>query len=136
MRWAIGHPAIEDAIENRAEKLIHISNLFFHEGQAELAAAPDGDDGPGSRLLFEQRHGSVGSCAEAGARSTPGCRAAKATQIGTKFLALENSFHGRTMGSVSTTHKAKYREPFAPVMPGVEFVAFNDVAASAREVLQ
>jgi acetylornithine aminotransferase/acetylornithine/N-succinyldiaminopimelate aminotransferase len=48
--------------------------------------------------------------------------------IGTKFLALEQSFHGRTMGSVATTHKAKYREPFAPVMPGVEFVRFNDVA--------
>ena len=41
---------------------------------------------------------------------------------------MEHSFHGRTMGSVATTHKEKYREPFAPVMPGVEFVRFNDVA--------
>ncbi len=48
--------------------------------------------------------------------------------IGTKFLALEQSFHGRTFGSVATTYKAKYRKPFAPVMPGVEFVRFNDVA--------
>jgi acetylornithine aminotransferase/acetylornithine/N-succinyldiaminopimelate aminotransferase len=48
--------------------------------------------------------------------------------IGTKFLALDHSFHGRTYGSVATTAKAKYREPFAPVMPGVEFVRFNDVA--------
>ena len=47
--------------------------------------------------------------------------------IGTKFLALEHSFHGRTMGSVATTHKDKYRDPFAPVMPGVEFVQFNNV---------
>jgi len=52
---------------------------------------------------------------------------ASGRQIGTRFLALEHSFHGRTMGSVATTHKAKYREPFAPVMPDVEFVAFNDV---------
>jgi acetylornithine/N-succinyldiaminopimelate aminotransferase len=50
-------------------------------------------------------------------------------KIGTKFLALEHSFHGRTMGSVATTHKLKYREPFAPVMPDVEFVAFNDIEA-------
>jgi acetylornithine aminotransferase/acetylornithine/N-succinyldiaminopimelate aminotransferase len=49
-------------------------------------------------------------------------------QIGTKFLALEQSFHGRTYGSMSTTYKAKYREPFAPGVPGVEFVKFNDVA--------
>ena len=48
-------------------------------------------------------------------------------KLGTKFLALEHSFHGRTMGSVATTHKEKYRTPFAPVMPGVEFVRFNDV---------
>ena len=58
----------------------------------------------------------------------PACCAAKARQIGTKFLALEQSFHGRTFGSVSTTYKAKYREPFGPVVPGVEFVRFNDVA--------
>jgi acetylornithine aminotransferase/acetylornithine/N-succinyldiaminopimelate aminotransferase len=48
-------------------------------------------------------------------------------ELGTKFLALENSFHGRSMGSVSTTHKDKYREPFQPLIPGVEFVRFNDV---------
>ena len=56
------------------------------------------------------------------------CCERKARQIGTKFLALEQSFHGRTFGSVSTTYKAKYREPFGPVVPGVEFVRFNDVA--------
>ena len=44
------------------------------------------------------------------------------------FLALENSFHGRTFGALSITYPAKYREPFAPLVPGVEFVRFNDVA--------
>ena len=47
--------------------------------------------------------------------------------LGSKFLALTHSFHGRTMGSVATTHKEKYRAPFAPVMPCVDFVEFNDV---------
>jgi acetylornithine aminotransferase/acetylornithine/N-succinyldiaminopimelate aminotransferase len=47
--------------------------------------------------------------------------------MGAKFLALDNSFHGRTMGAVSTTSKDKYREPFQPLVPGVEFVRFNDV---------
>jgi acetylornithine aminotransferase/acetylornithine/N-succinyldiaminopimelate aminotransferase len=46
----------------------------------------------------------------------------------TRILALENSFHGRTMGAVSITHAAKYREPFEPLIPGVEFVRVNDVA--------
>ena len=44
------------------------------------------------------------------------------------FLALENSFHGRTFGALSITHPAKYREPFEPLVPGVDFVRFNDVA--------
>jgi acetylornithine aminotransferase/acetylornithine/N-succinyldiaminopimelate aminotransferase len=44
-----------------------------------------------------------------------------------RFLALENSFHGRTFGAVSVTSTEKYRLPFAPVVPGAEFVRFNDV---------
>jgi acetylornithine aminotransferase/acetylornithine/N-succinyldiaminopimelate aminotransferase len=62
------------------------------------------------------------------ARAHAGLLRSEGRAIGTKFLAVENSFHGRTFGAVSTTHKEKYREPFAPVVPGVEFVRFNDVA--------
>src|SRR5581483_7654276 len=52
----------------------------------------------------------------------------RGTEGKTRILALENSFHGRTYGSLSVTHPLKYREPFAPLVPGVEFVRFNDVA--------
>src|SRR6202023_3162108 len=45
-----------------------------------------------------------------------------------RFLAMENSFHGRTFGAISVTSAEKYRLPFAPVVPGAEFVRFNDVA--------
>src|SRR5262249_26532310 len=45
-----------------------------------------------------------------------------------RILALENSFHGRTFGALSVTSTEKYRLPFAPSLPGVEFVRFNDVA--------
>src|ERR1035441_1390951 len=62
------------------------------------------------------------------ARAYAGLRRSEGVNIGTKFLALEQSFHGRTFGAVSTTFKEKYREPFGPVVPGVEFVRFNDVA--------
>ena len=123
-----GHPAIERAIVQQSRALIHTSNLFYHEGQAELAMRLTERTGHGSRVLCEHRHGGVGRRAETGARS---CRLAaqrRQEDIGTKFLALEQSFHGRTFGSMSTTYKAKYREPFGPVVPGVEFVKFNDVA--------
>jgi acetylornithine aminotransferase/acetylornithine/N-succinyldiaminopimelate aminotransferase len=46
----------------------------------------------------------------------------------TRILALEHSFHGRTMGALSITHPQNYREPFEPLLPGVDFVRFNDVA--------
>jgi acetylornithine/N-succinyldiaminopimelate aminotransferase len=46
----------------------------------------------------------------------------------TRVLALVNSFHGRTFGALSITHTLKYREPFEPLVPGVDFVRFNDVA--------
>ena len=115
------HPAIEKAIAEQSRKLIHISNLYFHEGQAALALLLTKASGM-DRAFF------CNSGTEAWEAALKLARAyARQKSLGTKFLALENSFHGRTMGSVATTHKEKYREPFAPVMPGVEFVRFNDV---------
>src|SRR3984957_13772307 len=46
----------------------------------------------------------------------------------TRFLAMEHSFHGRTLGALSITPPLKYREPFEPLIPGVDFVALNDIA--------
>jgi len=122
-----GHPAIEKAIEEQSKKLIHISNLFFHEGQAELALRLTKMSGM-DRAFFCNSGTEAWEAALKLARAHAGLLRSEGRAIGTKFLALENSFHGRTMGSVASTHKAKYREPFEPVMPGVEFVAFDDVA--------
>ncbi len=62
-----GHPAIVNAIAEQSKKLLHISNLFFHTGQAELAATAHRDDRDGPRLLFEQRYRGLGGSAQAGA---------------------------------------------------------------------
>ncbi len=122
-----GHPAIEKAIVEQSRKLIHTSNLFFHEGQAELALRLTGASGM-DRAFFSNSGTEAWEAALKLARAYAGVLRSEGREIGTKFLALEGSFHGRTMGSVATTYKDKYREPFAPVMPGVEFVHFNDVA--------
>jgi acetylornithine aminotransferase/acetylornithine/N-succinyldiaminopimelate aminotransferase len=50
-----------------------------------------------------------------------------------RLLALENSFHGRTFGSLATTGQEKYRHPFTPLVPGVNFVAFNDLEDLKRQ---
>src|SRR3954471_11503047 len=121
------HPAIERAIINQSRALIHTSNLFYHEGQAELAMRLTERTGM-DRVFFANTGTEAWEGAMKLARAHAGLLRSEGKQIGTKFLALEQSFHGRTFGSVSTTYKAKYREPFGPVLPGVEFVRFNDVA--------
>ncbi|MGA9668856.1 MAG: aspartate aminotransferase family protein [Terracidiphilus sp.] len=121
------HPVIERAIINQSRALIHTSNLFYHEGQAELALRLTERTGL-DRAFFANTGTEAWEGALKLARAYAGLKRSEGANIGTKFLALEQSFHGRTFGSVATTYKEKYREPFAPVMPGVEFVRFNDVA--------
>lgn len=122
-----GHPAIERAIINQSRALIHTSNLFYHEGQAELALRLTEHTGL-DRAFFANTGTEAIEGALKLARAHAGLLRSEGKTIGTRVLALEGSFHGRTFGSVSATHKAKYREPFAPVVPGFEFVKFNDVA--------
>jgi acetylornithine aminotransferase/acetylornithine/N-succinyldiaminopimelate aminotransferase len=122
-----GHPVIEEAIAKQSRALIHTSNLYFHEGQAELALRLTERTGL-DRAFFCNSGTEAWECAMKLARAHAGLLRDEGVNIGTKFLALEQSFHGRTFGAMSTTYKDKYREPFAPVVPGVEFVAFNDVA--------
>jgi len=121
-----GHPAIVDTIARQSRALIHISNLYYHEGQAELALRLTERTGL-DRVFFCNSGTEAWEGALKLARAYAGLRRSEGARIGTKFLALEQSFHGRTFGSVSTTFKEKYREPFGPVVPGVEFVRFNDV---------
>jgi acetylornithine/N-succinyldiaminopimelate aminotransferase len=120
------HPAIQAAIKRQAGRLIHVSNLFFHEYQAELA-----------RLLTEisglDRAFFCNSGTEAweGALKLARAFAQMNNRNGGKpkwrILAMDNSFHGRTFGALATTGQPKYRAPFVPLLSGVSFVKFNDV---------
>jgi acetylornithine/N-succinyldiaminopimelate aminotransferase len=121
------HPIIEETIRSQSTRLLHTSNLFFHEGTADLAVRLTEISGL-DRVFLCNSGTEAWEAALKIARAYAGHLRSEGKEIGTKFLCLEHSFHGRTIGSVATTHKEKYREPFAPVMPGVEFVPFNDVA--------
>lgn len=122
-----GHPAVEKAITEQATKLLHTSNLFYHEHTAELAMRLTEMSGL-DRVFLCNSGTEAWEAALKLARAHAGLLRSEGKKIGTKFLALEHSFHGRTIGSVATTHKEKYREPFAPVMPDVEFVRFDDIS--------
>jgi len=120
------HPAIQKVLRKQAAKLIHTSNLFFHEYQAELAerlAKISGLD----RVFFSNSGTEAWEGALKLARLYARAQSSNGQKPKSRFLALENSFHGRTYGALTTTGQAKYREPYAPLLPGVEFVKFNDL---------
>jgi acetylornithine/N-succinyldiaminopimelate aminotransferase len=123
------HPRIVKVVRREAARAIHLSNLFHNSFQGPLArklAEWSGLD----RVFFtnsgtEAIDGAM-KLARLCARAPE--EAPDALPRKHRFLAMENSFHGRTFGAISVTATEKYRLPFAPVVPGVEFVRFNDLA--------
>ena len=123
------HPRIVRVIRREAARAIHFSNLYHNAYQGPLARKLAGWSGM-DRVFFsnsgtEAIDGAMKLARLFGRKAdeAPGTTAKKH-----RFLALENSFHGRTFGAISVTSTEKYRLPFAPVVPGAEFVRFNDVA--------
>jgi acetylornithine/N-succinyldiaminopimelate aminotransferase len=121
------HPRMVRVIRREAGRATHVSNLFHNPYQAPLArklAEWSGLD----RVFFSNSGSEAIEGALKLARAYAHAKSNTGARLKTRFLALENSFHGRTMGALSITSTAKYREPFEPLIPGVEFVRFNDVA--------
>ncbi len=121
------YPDLVKTIRREAGRAVHVSNLFHNPFQGPLAAKLAKWSGM-DRVFFtnsgsEAVEGAL-KLARIAAKKKPG----GTTRRGGRFLALENSFHGRTFGALSITHTLKYREPFEPLVPGVDFLRLNDVA--------
>lgn len=124
------HPALVKTIRREAGRAVHVSNLFHNPFQGPLAAKLAKWSGM-DRVFFtnsgsEAVEGAL-KLARIAAKRKPG-GAAK-----TRLLAMEQSFHGRTFGALSITHPLKYREPFEPLIPGVDFIRMNDVSDLERK---
>lgn len=126
------HPAVLQVIKDQAGKLIHTSNLFYHPYQSELAKRLTKMSGM-DRAFFCNSGTEAWEGALKLARAYARANNSNGHKAKWRLLALENSFHGRTFGALSTTGQAKYRDPFAPLVPGVDFVAFNDVEDLKRQ---
>lgn len=122
------HPAIQAAIKRQAPRLIHVSNLFFHEYQAELAQLLTQISGL-DRAFFcnSGTEAWEGALKLARAFAQTNHKNGSGAGAKTRILAMHNSFHGRTFGALATTGQPKYRAPFVPLLPGVTFVRFNDL---------
>lgn len=129
------HPAIQKVIRRQAGRLIHTSNIFFHEFQAELARRLTEMSGL-DRAFFSNSGTEAWDGALKLARAFAQMERGQQKNAGRpkwRILAMDNSFHGRTYGAMSTTGQKKYRTPFAPLVPGVLFVKFNDTEDLERK---
>jgi predicted acetylornithine/succinylornithine family transaminase len=125
---ALGHsdPEVTAAVAQQAATLTHVSNLFHTIPHVGLA-----------RRLVENSFADRVFFCNSGAEANEGAlkfarkwARAKAGEGKHEIVAFSGSFHGRTMGAISVTDKASYREPFNPLIPGVCFAPFNDLAAA------
>ncbi|HET9804499.1 MAG TPA: acetylornithine/succinylornithine family transaminase, partial [Candidatus Acidoferrum sp.] len=122
------HPEIVRVIRRESARAIHLSNLFHNEFQGPLAKKLAEISGMDRVFFSNSGTEAIEGCLKlARLYSRPADAPLTAPNPKHRILALENSFHGRTFGAVSITATEKYRLPFAPLVPGVEFVKFNDV---------
>jgi acetylornithine/N-succinyldiaminopimelate aminotransferase len=125
--FGYGDRKIVAAIRQQAGRLIHASNLFHTEPASALADRL-------AALAFPSRVFFCNSGAEAWEGAMKFARKVGRPTGRFEFIAFEGAFHGRTMGALSVTWNAKYREPFEPLVPGVRFLPWNDLPAVAGAV--
>jgi len=125
---ALGHsdPEVAAAVAEGARTLTHVSNLYYTAPQVELA-----------KKLVTHSFADRVFFTNSGTEAIEGALkfARKRARVGHgegkhEIVAFNNGFHGRTMGALSITYKGIYREPFTPLVPGVRFAPFNDLAAA------
>ncbi len=124
------HTGLAEALAAQARELVHTSNLFFHPLQGQVAARLAGLSGLPRAFFCNSGTEAVEACLKFARRywHTAGSPAR------TEIVAFERSFHGRTFGSLSVTSGTPYREPFAPLVPGVRFVPPDDPEALRQAV--
>lgn len=117
-----GNEELNRTLKEQIDKLTHTSNLFYNTACGKAAEALKRAAGM-DRVFFTNS----GTEAVEGALKAARKYAYKKRTGRFEFIAMERSFHGRSMGAVSVTGNEQYRAPFEPVLPGVKFAEFNDL---------
>ena len=119
------HPKVVKAIQEQAEKLIHVSNFYYIEPQIQLAS-----------LLCKHSFADKVFFCNSGAEANEGAlklarkyAKAKIEKDRYEIITMERSFHGRTLATLTATGQEKFRKGYEPLMPGFKYVPFNDIKA-------
>ena len=122
------HPKIIEAIARQSKQLMQVSNLFYTVPQSRFAqrlvqACPDGID----RAFF----------VNSGTEAVEGAlKLARRATGKTAIISTLNSFHGRTLGALSATGQPKHQASHQPLLPGFQFVPYNDLAAISEAITE
>ncbi len=124
------HLSIVKAIQQQSGKLMHVSNLYWNEKQMELAEklcelsglegaffCNSGTEAVEAAIKFARKYGKL-----------------KGGPLKHKIIHMNNSFHGRTLGALSITGQEKYQKDFAPLIPGVKGIEFNNIEKLKEEM--
>ncbi|MFN3480389.1 MAG: aminotransferase class III-fold pyridoxal phosphate-dependent enzyme, partial [Thermodesulfovibrionales bacterium] len=119
------HPKVVVAIQKQAQRLIHVSNLYYSEPQVKLA-----------KLLVENSFADKVFFCNSGAEANEGAiklarKYAKENMTGERYeiITALNSFHGRTLATLTATGQEKFQKGFEPLLPGFRYVEFNNLKA-------
>ncbi|HEY5594797.1 MAG TPA: aspartate aminotransferase family protein [Nitrospiria bacterium] len=124
------HPSVTVAFQKQAQRLVHVSNLYYTEPQVKLA-----------RLLVEHSFADKVFFCNSGTEAIEA-----AIKLARKYshdkhgpdrheiITMEQSFHGRTLAAVTATAQPKYHKGFEPLVPGFQYVPYNDLKAVAKAV--
>jgi acetylornithine/N-succinyldiaminopimelate aminotransferase len=124
------HPKVVKAIQDQAERLIHVSNFYYIEPQIRLAS-----------LLCEHSFADKVFFCNSGAEANEGAmklarKYTKEKMEGDRYeiITMERSFHGRTLATLTATAQEKFHKGYSPLMPGFKYVPFNDIGAVRKAI--
>jgi len=119
------HPKVVKAVQDQAEKLIHVSNFYYIEPQIQLASLL-------CKHSFADKVFFCNSGAEANEGAMKLARKYAKEKMGKdrhEIITMERSFHGRTLATLTATGQEKFHKGYEPLMPGFKYVPFNDIGA-------
>ena len=123
--FGYGDVEYEEALFAQIKKLLHVSNLYYFDGLDEAAQAVCEVSGM-DKVFFTN---SGAEAIEGALKTAKKYGYLRDGKDGHEIIAMNSSFHGRTVGALSVTGTTHYREPFYPLMGGVQFATFNDLSS-------
>ena len=130
MAFGYNNKEYNDALKAQIDKLIHTSNLYYSVPTATAAEALKRVSGM-DRIFFTN---SGAEAIEGAIKAAKKYAYTRDGHGGHEMIAMNHSFHGRTIGALSVTGNEHYREPFEPLMPGVRYADFNDLESVKAQI--